>query len=264
MKKNLNRVVVITGASSGLGFATYKHFEENGDIPVCLSLTNSPNLENFFECDVSSEDSVKKAFSDVFEKFGRIDILINNAGIATSGALEFEEKSQIDKEFAVNAIGPMLCYQSALKYMQKGAKIFNISSICASCPVAFRGYYGGSKSALTNMGLTAYMELKQSGVSVCTLNLGQTRTPLEKHRQNNTKTNWRYEKRIEGNLKNLQKDQSKRMSAESVAKKLYNLSTKKHPKPFIVVGFKFKMAYALYKILPMKWFLDISNKFLGF
>jgi len=262
MKTNQKRVVVVTGASSGLGRATYKFFEEMGDIAVSLSRSNPENFANFFECDVTNREQVEDVFLQVFAKFGKIDILINNAGVATSGALELENFVGVKSTFDVNVLGVINCYQCALMYMKAGGKIINISSICAPCPVPFRAVYSASKSAVTALSYCEYMELKASKISAVCITLGQTKTDLEKHRQNTSATNERYGTRAEKNINDLKKDQSKRQTAESVAKTLYKISCKKAPKPMYVVGRKYKFVYFLSKILPTKTFLNITNKFL--
>ena len=82
-------IIVITGASSGIGNALYKLFSNDANnIVCCVSRSNKDNLENFYKCDITSYEEVKNCLNEIYNKFGKIDILINNAGIGISGALE--------------------------------------------------------------------------------------------------------------------------------------------------------------------------------
>lgn len=259
----MNKVVVITGASSGIGLALYKKYKEIGDIPICLGKDNKENLENFIYCDVSQENIVKNAFNEIKEKYGKVDILINNAGFGISGAIELEKTSIVKSLFDVNYFGPLYCYQNVLPLMQKGSKIINTCSICALIPVPFRGFYSASKASLLSMGLAEYMELKDYGISVINICPGQVKSNFEKNRIKNFSSNEKYEKNFGGAMNTLKKTEKKRMNTEKVAKIFVKESYKKNPKPMRVIGFKYKIFYFFYKLLPLKTFLYFNNKFLG-
>lgn len=259
----MNKVVVITGASSGIGLALYKGYKEIGDIPVCLALDNNENLENFIFCDVSKEDVVKNAFAEIKQKFGKIDILINNAGFGISGAIELEKTSTVKSLFDVNYFGALYCYQNALPLMEKGAKVINTCSICSLIPVPFRGFYSASKASLLSMGLAEYMELKDYGINVINICPGQVKSNFDKNRIKNFASNEKYEKNFDGAMNTLKKTAKKRMNTEKVAKIFIKESYKKSPKPMKIIGFKYKIFYFFYKILPLKSFLYFNNKFVG-
>jgi len=263
MKSKEKKVVVITGASSGIGLSLYNLYLKNGDIPISLSRTNNENLQNFIQCDVSKESDVENAFLKISQNYGKIDILINNAGFGISGAIELEDSKNVENIFNVNFMGAYFCYKYAVPLIKKGGKILNISSVCALFPVPFRGFYSSSKSALSLLSFTEYMELKSTKIGVCTICPGETKSNFNKNRIRNLKTNERYLDRIESTTTKLKNSDSKRMDTNYVANKIMKISFKKNTKPLKIIGFKYKILYFLQRIFPTKWFLEVTNKILG-
>lgn len=259
----MNKIVVITGASSGIGLCLYKMYEEKGDIPICLARTNDAGLKNFYECNVTSEEMIISCFKQIQKQYKNIDILINNAGFGISGAVELASSSTVEHLMNVNFMGAFLCYKYALPLMQSGAKVVNISSVCALFPIDYRGFYCASKSALSSLSFTEYMELKKSNISVITICPGQTKSNFNKNRIRNLETNERYGETISSAAETLKQTEEKRMPTEYVAKIILKQTYKKYPKPMKIIGFKYKFFYFAYKILPLKWFLNLTHKFLG-
>lgn len=259
----MNKIVVITGASSGIGLELYNQYKEKGDIPICLARTNDKNLENFISCDVTSEEQIINAFKQIQEKYKKMDILINNAGFGISGAIELENSSTVENLMDVNFMGAFLCYKYALPLMSEGAKIVNMSSVCALFPIPFRGFYCASKSALSSISLSSYMELKKSKISVITICPGQTESNFNKNRIRNFATNERYADNIKSAAETLAKTEGKRMKTSYVARIILKQTYKKNPKPMIIIGFKYKLFYFAQRVLPTRTFLKLTNKFLG-
>lgn len=259
----MNKVVVITGASSGIGLELYNQYLQKGEIPICLSRKNECNLENYIYCDVTKEEDIILAFKEIQKKYTNIDILIINAGFGISGAIELTHSSTVEHLFNVNFMGAFLCYKYALPLLKEGSKIVNISSICALIPVPFRGFYCASKSALNLLSLTEYMELKSSKIDVITICPGQTISNFDKNRIRNLETNDRYKNSIYKANESLTKSIKHSMKTHNVAKTIINQTYKKHPKVLKIIGFKYKLIYFFYKILPLKLFLKINNNLLG-
>ena len=259
----MNKVVVITGASSGIGLSLYNLYKENGDIPICLARTNPENLDNFIKCDVSFEDEIISAFKEIQGKYNKIDILINNAGYGITGAIELENSSTVEGLMNVNFIGAFLCYKYALPLMGKNSIIVNMSSVCALFPIPYRAFYCASKAALSSISLSASMELKESGIKVITICPGQTESNFDKNRIKNLTTNERYKENVNKANETLKKSNKDRMSTNYVAKIIYKQTLKKNPKPLKIIGFKYKLFYFAQRILPTRAFLYLTNKFLG-
>ena len=141
--KNANKVVVITGASSGIGLATARFFADAGFKVYGLS-RNITEEDKFISlsCDVTNPEQVTETISYIMEKETRIDILINNAGFGISGSVENESPEKIKNLFDVNFHGAVTCTQEVLPIMrsQGGGKILNTCSVAGIAPIPFQSF----------------------------------------------------------------------------------------------------------------------------
>ena len=257
------RNVVITGGTSGIGKSCLEYFSNKGDNVIVLARNNPENLPNFYKCDVSSSKEVEQVFSLIGQKYTGIDVLINNAGYGISGAIELIPEEQIRNMFDVNFFGVINCYKSALPFMNKNSTIINVSSACALFPLPFRGIYCSSKSALNMLTFSMKMECKPFGVNVCSVCPGDVKTNFTKNRVKNFETNERYGERIKNATEKVDSREEKRMKPEVVAKAIYKVSLKKNPKPFVIVGAKYKILYFAMRFLPLSWLIHFTSKFFG-
>ena len=164
MKNKKPKIVVVTGASGGIGKAVKDLFEKAGDTAVGLSRSDCG--KEWIKCDVTNREEVDRAIDAVGKRFGRIDILINNAGIGISGALELTTDEDYKKVMATDVDGVFNVCRAAVKYIPRGGKIVNISSVCALFALPYRSLYCAAKAAVNMMSFGLRMELKQSGISV--------------------------------------------------------------------------------------------------
>ncbi len=262
-KKKEKRVVVITGASSGIGLKLSKLYRDLGDEVISISRTNRENVNNFYSCDVGREEDVKLVFTKIANDFKKIDILVNNAGFGLSGALELTRSEDIKNLFDVNFFGAFYSYKYALPYMHEGSKIINISSVCAFFPLPYRGVYCASKSALNSLFLSARMECAPLKIQITNICPGDTKTNFTKNRVKNLSTNSRYENRIENATGKIDGRENKRMSVDKVAKKIYKIGEKKKLPPYKIIGFKYKFLYFLMRFFPLNTLLHFTEKFFG-
>ena len=123
MKTKKQNVIVITGASSGVGEGLLNLYKNDGDIVVNLSKSVQTENKLNYRCDVTSEADVKRAIDGITKDFGKIDILINCAGFGVFGAVELTPVENIKKMFDVNLFGAITVAQYALKLMSAGLKL---------------------------------------------------------------------------------------------------------------------------------------------
>ncbi|CAI0428957.1 unnamed protein product [Linum tenue] len=151
-------VVLITGCSQGgIGHALAKEFAAKNCLVVATSrsLSSMQDLEQderFYlqELDVSSDESVQRVVTNVIEKYGRVDVLVNNAGVQCVGPLAEVPLSGIQNTFNTNVYGPMRMIQALVPHMasRRKGKIVNIGSVIVLAPLPWAGTYSGTKSAM--------------------------------------------------------------------------------------------------------------------
>lgn len=183
-----HKVVLVTGGSSGIGLATCKHLINQG----CTVYGTSRKARNgdthegiaMLHLDLSNSQSIKDAVQYVLDKQGRIDVLVNNAGIGFAGAVEDASSEEIEHVFKTNVFGVLECCRAVIPAMRKqgGGWIINISSIAGEFGLPFRGVYCASKSALDLFSETLRMELQPAGIRVSIVQPGDVRTNINSNR----------------------------------------------------------------------------------
>lgn len=251
--------IVITGSTSGIGLDLLTNLKNLGHNVIGISRSEI-NSENSYACDVSDYEKVIDVFKQIHEKYGNIDVLVNNAGYGVSGAIELIKKEDCDKIMDVNFNGVLYCSKAALPYMKKGGKIINISSACALFALPYRGLYCASKSAVTMLSYSLRMEVERFGVEVCSVCPGDVKTNFTKNRVKIFDTNERYGTSIENSTKYIDSKEDKRMPVSVVTKKLIRLINKNKLPALQIIGAKYKLFYFFSKILPVNTFLKIENK----
>jgi len=177
-------VAIVTGASGGIGEATaralhaagYRVFGTYRRPPT----TRSPGIE-YLACDVTSDESVKAAVAEVLAKTGRIDLLVNNAGVGLVAGAEESSLEQAKSLFDVNLFGLIRMTKAVLPAMrQKGAGwIVNISSVMGLIPAPFMALYSASKHAVEGYSESLDHEIRGSGIRVVLVEPAYTRTAFE-------------------------------------------------------------------------------------
>ena len=184
----MSKVAVVTGAARGIGLAVAKAFLAKGyraallDIDAATLGQTGKALGDVLalECDVADPKQVKASIDTVTERFGRIDALVNNAGIAVFKPLletTFEEWQRV---LAVNLNGPFLCTQACAPVMLKngGGAVVNITSISGLRASTLRVAYGTSKAALDHLTKQQAAELGNAGIRVNAVAPGPVNTAM--------------------------------------------------------------------------------------
>jgi glucose 1-dehydrogenase len=186
------KVAIVTGAGSGIGYAIAQLFAENGAAVAINYLRHGDDAHKLartieaaggkaaaFEADVSDANAVESLVAATLETFGKLDVLVNNAGVEQSQPLLEIDEASWDRTLAVDLKGPFLCLQAAARRMQKtGGSIVNVSSIHEDVP--FPGFtpYVAAKGGLRMLMRNAALELAPYAIRVNNIAPGAIATPI--------------------------------------------------------------------------------------
>ena len=170
----MKKIAVITGGSSGIGLSLVKLFVKNGYSVYELSRNGVPNEGVVhITADITDCNSIKAAFERIADEMDHIDVLVNNAGMGISGAVEYTQLEDAQRLFDVNFFGMVRTVQTALPLLKAGkGRIVNVSSAAAVLSVPFQTFYSSSKAATNAYSLALANEIGRFGVSVSGRNAG--------------------------------------------------------------------------------------------
>jgi len=166
-------VAVVTGGASGIGAATVALLASRGATVVSFDLTGEP------PCDVTDSDSVDRAVAAVAERHGRLDILINNAGIGAVGDVSANDDAEWHRVFDVNVVGMARVTRAALPHLRRSAAaaIVNTGSIAGPVGLPQRALYSASKGAVAALTLAMAADHVGDGIRVNAVMPGTADTP---------------------------------------------------------------------------------------
>lgn len=178
-----SRVVIVTGGAQNIGRAIARGFLAEGNTVVVADL-NSPQDDSliFYKTDVADEGSVKKLMANVQRDFGRLDVLVNNAGICIEVPIKDMSVDEWDKVMGVNVRSVFLMTKHAFPLMTNGVSadpaIVNISSIEGLGANPMHGVYGASKGAVTSLTHNIALEYGPHGIRCNAIAPGWINTPF--------------------------------------------------------------------------------------
>lgn len=188
------KVVVVTGASMGIGEEIARIFADHGASVALLSRDasraeaarvrlghNERTLA--LACDVRHREEIDRALALTLKRFARVDVWVNNAGVGIRDSVAGMDMSACRELFETNFFGAVNCLQAVVPAMRKsgGGAIINISSVTGHFPVPFLTPYSATKFALNAIGKGARVELKRDNINVLTICPGYVRTDFGAH-----------------------------------------------------------------------------------
>ncbi len=177
------KIVLITGGSSGIGKSIGEFLTDKGFKVYGTSRNPEKIMDSKFPLvamDVRNTETIVSAVNQVIEKEGKIDIVINNAGVGITGPLEETPASEIKNNFETNLFGPIEVMKAVLPQMrkQKSGLIINVTSIAGYMGLPFRSVYSASKGALELITEGLRMEVKAFGIEITNLAPGDFATNI--------------------------------------------------------------------------------------
>ncbi|GAA0855989.1 SDR family oxidoreductase [Aliiglaciecola litoralis] len=261
-KSNPNpKHILITGAGSGLGKALALSLAGPGT-SLCLIDQNKEAVQKvaetlaksgcdtwFERCDITSEEDIAQLKSTLQSRWGKVDRLINNAGVATGGALQYEDIEQWQWVLNINLLGLVRMTKALVPLMSAGASIINIASQAGITPIPMMASYNASKAAVVSFSETMHLELAPNGIHVCVACPSFFPTNLDKS--------------LRSKQPGIEKLVSKMLSrsdidAHEVARIIIQQADAK--KFMIVTHKQGKTAYALKRFLPQGYYLAMIKR----
>ncbi len=183
----MSKVVLITGASSGIGKAIGEYLHHKNFVVYGTSRNPERIANSIFpllKLDVRNTDSIQHAIAEIIRISGRIDVVVNNAGIGIIGPLEEIPTDEIRNNFETNLFGPIEVMKAVLPQMraQKSGLIINITSIAGYMGLPYRAVYSASKGALELVTEALRMEVKPFGIEITNVAPGEFATNIADHR----------------------------------------------------------------------------------
>lgn len=251
----MEKVVIITGASSGIGLETANFLLGKGCTVYGIA-KNEYSPENFicYTCDVNDTARMGEIFKDIFEKEGRIDCLVNNAGFGIAGAIEDVKFENVDAIVSTNLSAVIKLSSLIIPYLKQsgGGKMINISSVGGIAPLPYQACYSATKAGVEIFSRALSDEVRPYNIKTTAILPGDLNTGFTKARvldENKNAVNERMRKSV----KKIEKSENKGGSPIVVSKVIYKVLKKKNPPLRVSVGFMAKFETFLIRIFPTKF-----------
>lgn len=183
------KVVLVTGASSGFGQACAEHLTALGHVVYGTSRRAPAQGEDdprgrLIRMDVDDADSVRTAIADVLRREGRIDAVVNNAGMGIAGAIEDTSLAEARRQLETNFFGVVRVCAAVLPHMRqrRTGHVVTIGSLGGVIAIPFQGFYSASKFALEGFSASLRMEVMRHGIAVTLIDPGDFSTGFTAHR----------------------------------------------------------------------------------
>lgn len=260
---NMGKIIIITGASSGFGKMTSERLASHGHTVygICRRAMEHPGIA-YLQADVRDRERIAQIVKEVYDKEGRIDVLINNAGMGIGGALELATPEEISAQMDINFMGCVNMCQQVLPYMrrQRAGRIINLSSIGGIMGLPYQGFYSASKFAIEGFSEALSAEVKGFGITVSMVEPGDFATNFTASRRNSQATmdDPDYGPIFRRSLGLIEKEENGGLQPDVLAKRIEKIVNAKRPRlRYVVSNFEQWLSVVLKRICPGNWFVDI-------
>jgi len=261
----LEKIILITGISSGFGKETARILAEAGYkvYGTVRSEASAGPAVNTLNMDLTDLPSITRTVKAVIEKEGRIDILINNAGMHTGGAVEMSSAATISLQMETNFNGMVHLTKEVIPHMRKqgGGRIINFSSIGGLMGLPFQAFYCASKFAVEGFSEALRMEVSKFNIKVIVINPGDFSTSNSANRRKYLASSAKgdpYREQFQMTLAVIEKDESCGWKPEVLAQKLLKIIGSENPRQRYIIGsLEQRLAVLLKYVLPGRLFRKI-------
>lgn len=220
--KLTGKTAVVTGGTKGIGAELCRLFSQAVANTVCLARSCGEGEKNgifYIPCDVCDAAAVENAFRAIGEKFGRVDFLINNAGMGISGSVENTSERDFDSISDVNFKGTYNCIRFGLPLLrQSKGRLVNVSSVAGAIAIPYQAFYSATKAAVLSLSDALRNEVRPFGVKVLAVLPGDVKTCFTESRRKNTDEGV-YAAYAENSVKVMEKDEQQGRAPPTPQKK---------------------------------------------
>ena len=271
----MSQVILLTGASSGIGYDTAKNLAAAGHTVygAARRLEKLEELRPFgvipLQLDITDEDSIKKAVETIITEQGRIDVLVNNAGYGSYGAIEDVTLDEARNQFEVNLFGLARLTQLVLPQMraQRSGRIINVSSMGGRLTTFMGAWYHATKYALEAFSDALRMETSDFGIQVSIIEPGGIKTDwgmIAADKLEESARGGAYESIARKTAANMRRHYSSESLSDPaiISKAITHAIEAKKPKTRYLIGFTAKPAVLMHTVLPDRAFDKIIRRFM--
>ena len=254
-----NKTAIVTGASSGIGQASAAALARAGFTVFGTSRragAKGPDNVSMLSCDVTDERSINELVSTVFARTGRIDVLVNNAGLTLLGGAEESSIAQVQALFDVNLFGVMRMTNAVLPVMRQsgGGRIINMGSVLGLIPAPYSAHYSATKHALEGYSESLDHEVRAFNIRVSVIEPGYTRSSLEQNAFEPDSTLTAYDQ-IRAEVRSFTKDaMAAAENPEGVGAAVLLAATADRPRQRYAVGKVARRVSTLRRLVPAEMF----------
>ncbi|MBP5528191.1 MAG: SDR family oxidoreductase [Bacteroidales bacterium] len=228
------KIIIITGASSGFGKATAAMLAAKGHKVYGLCRREMADGDiKYRQCDVRDREQTAAVVESIVKEVGRVDVLVNNAGMGIGGALELATAEEIDLQMGTNFMGCVNMCQAVLPHMRQArqGKIINLSSIGGLMGLPYQGFYSASKFAIEGFTEALAAEVTRFGIRVCMVEPGDFATGFTGSRKNSQASldDPDYGPVFKSSLAIIEKEENGGLQPEVLARRIVKLVEMKKP-----------------------------------
>lgn len=260
-------VILITGISSGFGMETARLLSQEGHVVYGTVRRNVEPLPgvHYLKVDVCHREAVQNAVQQMVKQEGRIDVLINNAGMGIGGPVEFATEEEIREQMDANFMGLVHFVTAVLPIMRKQGKgkIVALSSIGGVMGLPFQGFYSASKFAIEGYCEALRLEVQQFGIQVVVMRPGDFSTGFTASRKKtvNADAMQVYHSYAES-MGKVEHDETGGLKPQVLARKISQIIREKNPRHgYVVASLEQRLSVFLKRVLPARWFAKILSNY---
>ena len=260
-------VILITGISSGFGMETARLLSQEGHIvygTVRRDVEPLPGV-HYLKVDVRHREAVQNAVQQMVKQEGRIDVLINNAGMGIGGPVEFATEEEIREQMDANFMGLVNFVTAVLPIMRKQGKgkIVALSSIGGVMGLPFQGFYSASKFAIEGYCEALRLEVQQFGIQVVVMRPGDFSTGFTASRKKTVNADaMQVYRSYAESMGKVEHDETGGLKPQVLVRKISQIIRKKNPRHgYVVASLEQRLSVFLKRVLPARWFAKILGNY---